>query len=81
MPLWKFRSFAAADAHLARRPTTPEASLETALALLALAEGIRRGVRTTEPGLRGYRSLAEAEAARERYALDRLRQSDLAESG
>ena len=76
MPLWKFRSFAEAESHLDRLPTTPEASLGSALALLTFAEGARRGIRTTQRGLIRYRSLAEAEADRERYALQRLRAAD-----
>jgi len=76
MPLWKFRTLEEAEAHLDRLPWTPESSLGSSLALLALAEGIRRGVRTTQRGLTRYRTVAEAEADRERFALEALRRSD-----
>ena len=76
MPLWKFRSFEEAEAHLDRLPTTPESSLGTALALLTLAEGARRGIRTTQRGLVRYRTIAEAEEHRERFALEQLRLAD-----
>lgn len=73
MPLWKFRTLAEAEAHLDRLPTSPESALGTALALLALAEGVRRGIRTTRAGLTFYRTIEEAEADRERYAREQLR--------
>lgn len=76
MPIWKFRTFEEAEAHLDHLPWTPESSLGSSLALLALAEGIRRGVRTTQCGITRYRTLAEAEADRERFALETLRRSD-----
>ena len=76
MPLWKFRTLEEAEAHLDHLPWTPESSLGSALALLALAEGVRRGVRTTRHGLTRYRTVAEAEADRERFALEALRRSD-----
>jgi hypothetical protein len=74
MPIWKFRSFEEAEAHLDRLPTTPESSLGSALALLALAEGVRRGIRTTQRGLTRYHTVAEAETDRVRFALERLRE-------
>jgi hypothetical protein len=74
MPLWKFRTFAEAEAHMDRLAVTPEVALATSLALLALGEGARRGIRTTERGLVCYRTLAEAEDERERFALARLRE-------
>jgi hypothetical protein len=80
MPLWKFRSLAEAERHLDSLPTTPETSLGSALTLLALAEGVRRQVRTTQRGLVLYRSLAEAEADRERFATARLRAADADEA-
>jgi hypothetical protein len=43
MPLWKFRTFEEAEAHLDERPTSPEASLGTALFLLSISEAARRG--------------------------------------
>jgi hypothetical protein len=73
MPLWRFRTFEEAERHLDRLPTTPQASLDSALALLTLAEGVRRGIRTTQRGLACYHTIAEGEADRERYALERLR--------
>lgn len=73
MPLWKFRSFEEAEAHLDRLPTTPESSLGSALALLAFTEGARLGIRTTQRGLTRYRTVAEGEAERERFALEALR--------
>jgi hypothetical protein len=73
MPLWKFRSFEEAESHLDGLPFTPESSLGSALALLALAEGARLGIRTTQRGLTRYRTVAEAEAERERFALEALR--------
>ena len=76
MPLWKFRSFAEAEAHLDRLVRTPESSLGSALALLVLAEGTRRGIRTAQRGLIGYRTIAEAENDRERFALQQLRAAD-----
>ena len=76
MPLWKFRSFEEAEAHLDRLPWTPESSLRSALALLELAEGVRLGVRTTRRGLVRYRTIAEAEEDRERFALEALRRLD-----
>ena len=75
MPLWKFRTFEEAEAHLERLPRDPTTALRTALALLALSEGARRGVRTSLPGLRRYRTIAEAEADRERFALEQLRRA------
>ena len=76
MPLWKFRTFEEAEAHLNRLPADPSTALATALTLLTLSEGARRGIRTTRRGLRGYRSLAEAEEDRERFALEQLRAAD-----
>ncbi len=76
MPLWKFRSFEEAERHLDSMPTTPESSLGSALALLTLAEGVRRGIRTTQRGLTRYRTIAEAEADRQRFALERLRATE-----
>jgi hypothetical protein len=73
MPLWKFRSLAEAEAHLNVLPSTPESSLGSALALLAFAEGVRLGIRTTQRGLTCYRTVAEGEADRERFALEALR--------
>ena len=73
MPLWKFRTLEEAEAHLDRLPTSPESSLGTALALLGLAEGARLGIRTAQRGLLRYRTVAEAEVERERFALDQLR--------
>ena len=75
MPLWKFRTFEEAERHLDHLPWTAESSLGSALALLALAEGVRRGVRTTQRGLTRYRTVAEAEADRQRFALEALRRS------
>jgi hypothetical protein len=72
MPLWKFRSFAEAERHLDHLPTTPQRSLDAALALLALAEGARRGIRTSQRGLTFYPTVAAAEAERERFALEQL---------
>jgi hypothetical protein len=81
MPLWKFRSHEEAEAHLDRLPWTPESSLGTALALLELAEGVRRGVRTTQRGITRYRTVAEAETDRERFALEALRRHDRESAG
>ena len=76
MPIWKFRTLEEAEAHLDRLPWTPESSLGSALALLGLAEGVRRGVRTTQRGVTRYRTIAEAETDRERFALAALRRLD-----
>jgi hypothetical protein len=76
MPLWKFRTFEEAERHLDHIPTTPETSLDSALALLALSEGARRGVRTTRPGIARFRTIVEAETERERFALEQLRAAD-----
>lgn len=76
MPLWKFHSPNEAERHLDRLPRSPESSLGSALALLQLAEGTRRGIRTAQRGVLCYRTIAEAEAERERFALDRLRAAD-----
>lgn len=76
MPLWKFRTLEEAERHLDRLPRTPESSLGSALALLALAEGVRRGIRTTQQGITRYPTLAEAEADRERFAIEALRRHD-----
>jgi GNAT superfamily N-acetyltransferase len=73
MPLWKFRSLEEAEAHLDRLPRTPESSLRSALALLALSEGARRGIRTSQRGIVAYRTIEEAEADRARFALEQLR--------
>jgi hypothetical protein len=61
MPLWKFHSLAEAERHLDSLPTTPEASLGSALALLTLTEGARRQVRTTRAGLSRSPTIAAAE--------------------
>jgi hypothetical protein len=74
MPLWKFRSLAEAEAHLDHLPVTAESALASALALLSFSEGARRGVRTTQRGLIRYRTIAEAEADRERVALEQLKE-------
>ena len=76
MPLWKFRSVAEAEGHLDRLSRSPESSLGSALALLQIAEGTRRRIRTAQRGLVCYRTIAEAEAERERFALERLRDAD-----
>jgi hypothetical protein len=76
MPLWKFRTFEDAERHLDTLPFTPTAAVETALALLQLSEGARRGVRTTQRGLWRYRTIEEAEEDRERFALEQLRRDD-----
>ncbi|HET9765945.1 MAG TPA: hypothetical protein VFS60_03805 [Thermoanaerobaculia bacterium] len=76
MPLWKFRTAEEAERHLDRLPTTPQRSLSSALALLTLSESARRGIRTTQRGLTCYRTIAEAEADRVRFALERLQAAD-----
>ena len=81
MPIWKFRTFEEAETHLDRLPWTPESSLGSALALLDLAEGARRGIRTTQRGLVFYRTVAEAETDRERFALEALRELDCGSEG
>lgn len=73
MPIWKFKTLEDAAHHLNHRPNTPEASVGTALFLLSLSEASRRGIRTVPRGIHRYRTVEEAEAARERFALDRLR--------
>ena len=77
MPLWKFRSMADAEGHLDRLPWSPESSLGSALALLQLAEGTRRRIRTAQRGVLCYRTIEEAEAERERFALEQLREADV----
>ena len=79
MPLWKFRTFEEAEAHLDRLPTTPDSSLRSALALLTFGEGVRRGIRTTQRGLVCYPTIVEAEADRDRFALEQLRAAGVAE--
>ena len=76
MPLWKFRTLEEAERHLARRPTTPEASVDTALFLLSLSEASRRGIRTAQRGLIRYRGIEEAEADRVRHAREQLQRAD-----
>src|ERR1044072_3240699 len=61
MPLWKFTSLAEPERPLASLPTTPEASLGSALALLTLTEGARRQVRTTRAGLSRSPPIAAAQ--------------------
>ena len=75
MPLWKFHSLEEAEKHLDRRATTPQASLDTALFLLSLSEASRRGIRTAQRGVIPYRTIQEAEADRERHALEQLRRA------
>jgi hypothetical protein len=75
MPVWKFRSLEEADANLPASPAG-EVALRTALALSSLDEATRRGVRISQCGLHKYRTVAEGEADRERYALARLRALD-----
>jgi hypothetical protein len=72
MPVWKFSTLAEASA--AEHRTVPaEVALRTALALSQLDEASRRGIRISQTGVVRYRTVAEGETHRERYALARLR--------
>ena len=72
MPVWKFRTFEEADAATSASPPG-EVALRTALVLSSLDEAARRGVRISQRGVHKYRTVAEGEADRERYALAQLR--------
>jgi hypothetical protein len=72
MPVWKFRSLDRAAAGLPAAPPG-ETALRTALTLSALDEAGRSGVRVSLRGVHKYRTVAEGEAERERYALAQLR--------
>jgi hypothetical protein len=80
MPLWKFRSLEEAERHLASLRTTPDASLRTALFLGRISEAGRRGIRISQRGIHRYRTIAEAETDRERYALEQLRAADASDA-
>lgn len=80
MPLWKFRTFEEAEAHLDQRPTSPDASLGTALFLLSISEAARRGIRTAQRGVVCYRDLEEGEADRRRFALEQMRRAPVESS-
>ena len=60
MPIWKFRTLEEAETHLDHLPWTPESALGSALALLELAEGARRGIRTTLERMKAVLATAEA---------------------
>jgi hypothetical protein len=53
-----------------------ETGIRTALALARLDEATRRGIRISPRGVQRFRTIAEAEADRERYALERLREAE-----
>lgn len=56
-------------------PPSPDAetAIRTAVALSRLDEATRRGIRISQRGIHRYRTISEAEADRERYALEQLR--------
>jgi hypothetical protein len=76
MPVWRFRS--PVDAARALAPS-PDATtgIRTALALARFDQASARGVRISQRGVHRYHTVAEAELDRERYALARLRESDV----
>ena len=75
MPVRRYRSLAEAEREL---PPSPDAStgVRTALFLARLDFAAQHGIRTTQVGVHRYRTLAEGEAARERYALEQLRRAE-----
>ena len=74
MPVRGFRSFDEAARAL---PPAPDAAtgVRTCLFLTRLDAATRLGIRLTKPGLEAFRTVEEAEAARERYARDQLRRA------
>jgi hypothetical protein len=74
MPVSKFYELEAAARAL---PASPhgEVGLRTALTLSRLDEATRRGIRISQRGVWKYATVAEAEAARERFALLCLREA------
>jgi len=74
MPVWRFRSFPEAERALPPSPTG-EIGLRTALALSRLDAASRGGLRVALRGVHRYRTIAEAEAHRERHAMAQLKAS------
>ena len=74
MPVTKFHDLDEAARTL---PASPDAdtAIRTALALATFDEATRRGVRISQLGVHRYLTIAEAEADRERYALEQLRKA------
>jgi hypothetical protein len=74
MPVSKFNDLEAAARALPPSPSA-EIGLRTALTLARLDEATRRGIRISQRGVFKYATVAEAEIARERFALARLREA------
>ena len=74
MPVSKFTDLEDAARALPASPSA-ETGLRTALTLSRLDEATRRGIRISQRGVWKYASVAEAEAARERFALRCLREA------
>ena len=75
MPVWRFRSFAEAERALPPSPGA-EIGLQTALALSRLDTATTGGRRVALRGVHRYRTIAEAEAHRERHAMAQLKAAD-----
>jgi hypothetical protein len=78
MPVWRFRSFSEAERALPPSPSG-EIGLQTALALSRLDAATRGGLRVSLRGVHRYRTIAEAEAHRERHAMAQLKAADRAD--
>lgn len=72
MTIRRYRSLAEAERDL---PPSPDAStgVRTTLFLARLDLAAARGIRTSQVGVHRYRTLAEGEDARERFARERVR--------
>jgi hypothetical protein len=76
MPVSRFRTLEEGERAI---PLSPDATtgVRTALFLARLDLAVERGVRVTATGIQRFRTLAEAKAERDRYALARLREAGL----